>query len=327
MRAAKEATGDQALALHFGEAFDMTELSIVGLIGLAAESATEAYAQFDRFTRLIVDVEVDEATGKRFTLSRSDDAVWLIDTRKHANAFPEITESLVATYTEHGGSHHLGHRPLWIGDVLEDVKRRHHVEAARREGRREDVADVHLVAEPARHRGGPVVHLDPGHLPAQLARDTERRARAASHVEIAPGSSPRRTAPPEAAQERARPELRQNGSVRVAERAVPEPARERVPGGPYPGRRALERHPRRRLLVTRVVVRVARGQVLVATCDGVLYTIGFLLIGLPYAFLIGMVAIVLTMIPFLGAITTCATERWLASACAWTLARPGAAAS
>jgi predicted PurR-regulated permease PerM len=48
-----------------------------------------------------------------------------------------------------------------------------------------------------------------------------------------------------------------------------------------------------------------RGQVLVAICDGVLYTIGFLLIGLPYALLLGLMATVLTMIPFLGAITTC----------------------
>jgi predicted PurR-regulated permease PerM len=48
-----------------------------------------------------------------------------------------------------------------------------------------------------------------------------------------------------------------------------------------------------------------RGQVLVAMCDGILYAIGFLLIGLPYAVLIGAVAIVLTMIPFLGAIITC----------------------
>jgi predicted PurR-regulated permease PerM len=48
-----------------------------------------------------------------------------------------------------------------------------------------------------------------------------------------------------------------------------------------------------------------RGQVLVAICDGVLYTIGFLIIGLPYAVLIGAIATVLTMIPFLGAITTC----------------------
>lgn len=48
-----------------------------------------------------------------------------------------------------------------------------------------------------------------------------------------------------------------------------------------------------------------RGQVLVAICDGILYTIGFLAIGLPYAVLIGAIAIFLTMIPFLGAIITC----------------------
>ncbi|HEU5069145.1 MAG TPA: AI-2E family transporter [Verrucomicrobiae bacterium] len=44
-----------------------------------------------------------------------------------------------------------------------------------------------------------------------------------------------------------------------------------------------------------------RGQVLVALCDAVLYTIGFLAIGLSYAFLIGFVAVFLTMIPFIGA--------------------------
>lgn len=48
-----------------------------------------------------------------------------------------------------------------------------------------------------------------------------------------------------------------------------------------------------------------RGQVLVAICDGILYTIGFALIGLPYALLIGVMATFLTIIPFLGAITTC----------------------
>ena len=50
-----------------------------------------------------------------------------------------------------------------------------------------------------------------------------------------------------------------------------------------------------------------RGQVLVAICDGVLYTIGFLIVGVPYALLIGVMATFLTMIPFLGAITTCVT--------------------
>ena len=48
-----------------------------------------------------------------------------------------------------------------------------------------------------------------------------------------------------------------------------------------------------------------RGQVLVAICDGILYGIGFLSIGLPYAALIGVAAMVLTMIPFLGAIIVC----------------------
>ena len=50
-----------------------------------------------------------------------------------------------------------------------------------------------------------------------------------------------------------------------------------------------------------------RGQVLVAICDGILYGTGFLIIGLPYAVLIGAMAVVLTMIPYLGAIVTCST--------------------
>lgn len=57
-----------------------------------------------------------------------------------------------------------------------------------------------------------------------------------------------------------------------------------------------------------------RSQVLVAICDGVLYTIGFLIIGLPYAVLLGVMATFLTMIPFLGAIATCATALVIAFA-------------
>jgi predicted PurR-regulated permease PerM len=48
-----------------------------------------------------------------------------------------------------------------------------------------------------------------------------------------------------------------------------------------------------------------RGQVLVAICDAILYTIGFLIIGLPYAVLLGFAAVFLTLIPFLGAIALC----------------------
>lgn len=50
-----------------------------------------------------------------------------------------------------------------------------------------------------------------------------------------------------------------------------------------------------------------RSQVLVALCDGVLYTTGFLVIGLPYAFLLGLLGTILTMIPFIGAVITCTT--------------------
>ena len=64
-----------------------------------------------------------------------------------------------------------------------------------------------------------------------------------------------------------------------------------------------------------------RSQLLVAMCDGLLYTLGFLIIGLPYAFIIGLMATLLTMIPFLGAITTCVAALLvgLASSGDWVL--------
>jgi predicted PurR-regulated permease PerM len=59
--------------------------------------------------------------------------------------------------------------------------------------------------------------------------------------------------------------------------------------------------------VNNYLIAFFRGQVLVALCDGILYGLGFLIIGLPYAVLIGVVAVFLTMIPYLGAFVTCAT--------------------
>ncbi len=47
-----------------------------------------------------------------------------------------------------------------------------------------------------------------------------------------------------------------------------------------------------------------RGQVLVAMADGLMYTVGFLIINLPYALLLGLLATVLSIIPFLGTIVT-----------------------
>ena len=50
-------------------------------------------------------------------------------------------------------------------------------------------------------------------------------------------------------------------------------------------------------------------KVLVAIADGVLYTIGFVIIGLPYALLLGVMATALTIIPF-SAPSRPASRRW-----------------
>lgn len=97
MRAGKELANDPALALHFGEAYDMTELLIVGLIGEACETAAGAFAQLDRYNRLVADIDLDDgAAGKRLVLSRAGGELWLIDTRRNPNEFPELTESSFA---------------------------------------------------------------------------------------------------------------------------------------------------------------------------------------------------------------------------------------
>jgi predicted PurR-regulated permease PerM len=64
--------------------------------------------------------------------------------------------------------------------------------------------------------------------------------------------------------------------------------------------------------IQQYLVAFFRGQVLVAICDAVLYTIGFLVVGVNYAFLLGFAAVFLTMIPFLGAIVVCVTALSLA---------------
>ena len=51
---------------------------------------------------------------------------------------------------------------------------------------------------------------------------------------------------------------------------------------------------------------------MVAICDSILYTIGFLIIGLDYAFLIGFCAVFLTIIPYIGAFIICGSAVLLA---------------
>ena len=91
MRAAKELARDPALALHFGEAFDMADISIIGLIARAAEDLFELVAQMNRFQRLGADVDPD--TPAPYLLSRELEGLWFIDAR-NVEGFPEHPEAV-----------------------------------------------------------------------------------------------------------------------------------------------------------------------------------------------------------------------------------------
>ena len=95
MRAAKALTGDTALGLHYGEQVDIAEVSIIGLIGQASETALEAFQQLNRYVRLIVETE-NEGGGDRFEMVFDRGGLWMIDNRKSPNDFPELTESAFA---------------------------------------------------------------------------------------------------------------------------------------------------------------------------------------------------------------------------------------
>lgn len=91
MRAGIELSGDPALALHYGEV-NISEVSVVGLIGRAAETMRDALAQLNRYVRLIVEADNGGAPD-RFQIVEDKGGHWLVDTRINANAFPELTES------------------------------------------------------------------------------------------------------------------------------------------------------------------------------------------------------------------------------------------
>jgi AraC-like DNA-binding protein len=96
MRAGKALSGDAALALHFAEATDISQLSIVGLIGPSSATMEEAFALLNRYGRLAVDVE--SAAPERFQLAKDDDGLWIVDTRVNPNEFFELTESTLVRF-------------------------------------------------------------------------------------------------------------------------------------------------------------------------------------------------------------------------------------
>lgn len=95
IRAAQEMCADPAFQLHYGEAVDMSEISIVGLIMLASETMGDAFAQMQRFGRLALEVEGVSA-GARFKIVPRGGGLWMVDTRANPNDLPELTEGAFA---------------------------------------------------------------------------------------------------------------------------------------------------------------------------------------------------------------------------------------
>lgn len=90
MRAAKALTGDPALALHYAEHVDFSEISVVGLLTIASATMMDAFRQMNRFGPLAIEVDCE---GDRFAHVSDRDGQWLVDTRRNANEFPELTET------------------------------------------------------------------------------------------------------------------------------------------------------------------------------------------------------------------------------------------
>jgi AraC-like DNA-binding protein len=95
-RAAIRRSEDPALALHYGASVHMSEFSVAGLLFQTCESVRESIDQINRFGELIV--ETDKPGKSRFDWVHRDGKLWLVDTRRNPNDFPELTEATFARF-------------------------------------------------------------------------------------------------------------------------------------------------------------------------------------------------------------------------------------
>lgn len=108
LRAAKSLCADPAFALHYGERVNLAEVSVVGLIGYASETMLDAFVQLQRYSRLVMDLDLGPAP--RFTLERDDSGLWIVDHRPDPNAVPELTETVFAQMVS--GTRQFGDTPF-----------------------------------------------------------------------------------------------------------------------------------------------------------------------------------------------------------------------
>jgi AraC-like DNA-binding protein len=95
MEAGVELCGEPALALLFGEAVRFQDISVVALVGEAAETTEEARRQLNRYARLMID-EGDNRVSEHFELVREEGKVWLKATSLLYVDYPLLTESAFA---------------------------------------------------------------------------------------------------------------------------------------------------------------------------------------------------------------------------------------
>ncbi len=91
MRIAIDATNRPALALEYGEATAMSELSIVGLLMEASETIGDAYIQMRRYGRLAIE-SAGPTAEPRFELVRQEGRLFLVDEQQLSQKYPELTE-------------------------------------------------------------------------------------------------------------------------------------------------------------------------------------------------------------------------------------------
>lgn len=89
-RAAEDLLCDPALALHYAEATDMSEISVLGLITRSSATMLDAFHQINRYGRLVID---SGQSGSRYRLEQRGSALWLVDTFPVPDDFPELAES------------------------------------------------------------------------------------------------------------------------------------------------------------------------------------------------------------------------------------------
>ncbi len=92
IRAGKALCANPAIALHFGEAVDCSEIAVpVG----GATNFDDAVKVGNRYAPLAIEVEHTGAAD-RFTFERLAGHLWFVDNRINPNDFPELTESAFA---------------------------------------------------------------------------------------------------------------------------------------------------------------------------------------------------------------------------------------